>query len=313
MPTAAQTHIDAALTNLSVAHRNPACVAERVAPPVFVRRQSDRYYVYDPEREGARAQFDLRAPGVEADEVNFSLSSEAYFCADHALESVIPDEERENADPVIQPEMDRVEFLTDKILLNQELALAAALRDSAALPGKTISDPGERWDQEGVDPVAEVEAGRSAIQEAVGLAPNTLVLSWPVYQAVRNHPKITDRVKYMQFGVVGVEELARLFDVETVLVGRAFRNTAARGQAAQLEYVWGQDALLLHAPARAGLKSIALALTFVWAVAPGSLNGRLVELWREERRKADMIRVQKYYDLKLVAPPAGYLWKSAVS
>jgi len=125
MPTPSQVHIDTALTNLSVAYRNPAFAAELIAPAVAVRRQSDRYYIVDSERESLRAQKDLRAPGTEADEVNFSLSSDAYFCAGHALESVIPDEERENADPAIQPEMDRTEFLTEKILLNEEIALAS--------------------------------------------------------------------------------------------------------------------------------------------------------------------------------------------
>ncbi len=36
-------------------------------------------------------------------------------------------------------------------------------------------------------------------------------------------------------------------------------------------------------------------------------------MWREERRKADVIRVQRYYDQKLVAAGAAYLWKAAVA
>jgi hypothetical protein len=313
MPAASQVHIETALTNVSVAYRNPACVAEAVAPPVPVRRQSDRYYILDPARERFRAQNDLRAPGAEADEVDFSLSTDAYFCADHALESAVPDEERENADPAIQPEIDRTEFLTDKILLNQETNLAAAFRAPDALPGIEYTEAGNRWDDPDVDPVAAVELGRAAIQQAVPVLPNTLILSYPVYQALRAHPKILDRVKYVRMGIVGAAELAQLFDIERLLIARAFHNTAARGQAPALEFVWGRDALLCHVPARAALKTVALAYTFTWTLAPGSLTGCLVESWREERRKADMIRVQKYYDQKIVAPEAGYLWKQAVS
>jgi hypothetical protein len=36
-------------------------------------------------------------------------------------------------------------------------------------------------------------------------------------------------------------------------------------------------------------------------------------MWREERRKADMVRVQRYYDQKIIASGAVYVWKDAVA
>jgi len=90
------------------------------------------------------------------------------------------------------------------------------------------------------------------------------------------------------------------------------RNTAAPGQTASLSAIWGKDALLCFVPPRPGLKSVAFAYTFQWSAAPGTLSGHAVEVWREERRKADMIRVQRHYDQKIIAPGAAYVWKSAV-
>lgn len=313
MPSPSQVHIDAALGNVSVAYRNEAFIAEEIARPVPVRRQSDRYFIIDAERERLRPQADRRAPGTEADEVDFALSSDAYFASDHALESVVPDEERDNADPAIQPEIERTEFLMEKLLLNQEVALSTALRTPGALPGINYTLANTRWDNADVDPVAAVETGRTAIQQAVQAIPNTLVLSWPVYQKLRTHPKIAERIKYVRMGIAGPTELAQLFDVERVLIARAFQNNANRGQVPAVNYVWGNDAILCHVPARPGLKTIALAYTFVWSLAPGSLGGHLVETWREDRRKADMIRVQKYYDQKIVASGAGYIWRNAIS
>lgn len=107
MPQVSEVHVDAALTNLSVGYRNPAFISDLLAPVVGVRKQFDRYYVYDSEREAFRSTNDRRAPGAEANEVDFSLSTDSYSCEDHALTSVIPDEERENADPPIQPSIDR--------------------------------------------------------------------------------------------------------------------------------------------------------------------------------------------------------------
>lgn len=312
MPDVHSVHYDVALTNVSIAYRNPGFIARELAPEVTVRRQSDRYFIHDPEREGFRTTWDARAPGAEANEVDFALSTDSYYCNDHALESALPDEERENADAPLQPQVERVEFLTEKILLNQEANLAGILREPGALPGVDLDQTGADWNDETVDPVAQVETGRNAILAAVQAVPNVLVPPHAVYTAVRHHPKIVERVKYSSLGVVGTGVLAELFDVEKVLVARAFRNVAPRGQEPDLAPVWGRDVLLLHVPSRPSLKMVAPALTFIWGQALGSSRGSSVQTWREERRKATMIRVQKYYDQKIIAPGAGYILRNAV-
>lgn len=312
MPDVHSVHYDVALTNVSLAYSNPGLIGRQLAPEVAVRHQSDRYFIHDPGRESFRATADFRAPGTEATEVDFALSTDSYYCDDHALESALPDEERDNADSPLQPRVDRVEFLTEKILLNQEANLAALLRAEGALPGINLVSEGEEWNDEQADPVAHIEAARAAILANAQVVPNTLVLPHAVYSKARNHPKIVERVKYSSLGVVGTGTLAELFDVERVLVARAFQNVAARGQEPELEPVWGKDALLLHVPHRVSLKTVTPVLTFVWGNALGSSRGSSVQTWREERRKATMIRVQKYYDQKVVAPGAGYILRNAI-
>jgi len=312
MPDVHSVHYDVALTNVSLAYSNPGFIARQLAPEVAVRNQSDRYFIYDPGRESFRTSADFRAPGTEASEVDFALSADSYYCDDHALESALPDEERDNSDSPLQPRVDRVEFLTEKILLNQEANLAALLRADGALPETDLVSEGKEWNDDQVDPVAHVETARAAILAAAQVVPNTLVLPHAVYTMLRNHPRIVERVKYSSLGVVGTGVLAELLDVERVLVARAFRNTAARGQEPELEAIWGKDALLLHVPPRVSLKTVAPALTFVWGNALGSSRGSSVQTWREERRKATMIRAQKYYDQKIVAPGAGYIMRNAI-
>ena len=224
MPDVSTVHHDIALTNVSLGYQNPAYIASEISPEVSVRKQSNKYFVYDPTRESARQSVDHRAPGTEANEVNFDLSSESYFCDDHALESSIPDEERDNADSPIQPETDRTEFLTDKILLNQEIATAAKLRDESSVPFHEISNPSSRWDDDSIDPVEDIETARAAIVDGTQQMPNTLVLPFDVYQQVRNNPKVTERIAYSRLGVFGPQELAQLFDVERVLVPRSVKK-----------------------------------------------------------------------------------------
>lgn len=305
MPEVSQVHVDAALTNVSVAYRNNEYIADHVAPPVPVRKQSDKYFVYDTEREAMRATADRRSPGAEATEVNFAVSTDSYYCEDHALESAIPDEERENADPAIQPDIDRTEFLTDKINLNREIALETLLRTGAGIAEDAL-DPAEQWDNPANDPLPRFQTARLEIFEQVQKRANTVILPYNVFDIVRNHPKVVERIKYSSAGVLSEDLLAQLLDVDKVLVARSFKNTAAKGQAANVTPVWGRNVYMLYVPPRPALKQVSLAYTFSWTGSPGSVAGTLVERWREARRKADMIRVQKYYDTKLVAPGAGY-------
>lgn len=313
MPEVTQVHIDAALTNVSVAYQNPAYVSDIIAPPVPVLKQSDKYYIYDPERERFRATNDTRAPGARTNEVDFALSTDNYFCDDHALSSVIPDEERENADPIIQPAIDRTEFLTDKIDLNKEIAIAQRIITGNDIPGETLSGTDQWNDYDNSDPVVTVEEKKAAVQAAIQEIPNTLVLPYQVFQKVRLHPAVTDRVKYSNLGIAGPDVLAQIFDVERVLVPRSFKNVAARGQTADLQYVWGKHAFLCYIPVRPAMMHVALSFSFLWTQAPGSINGRIVEMWRDHPRKSDVIRVQRYYDQKIIAAGACYLWKNAVA
>jgi hypothetical protein len=312
MPEPSQVHVDAALTAVSVAYRNPEYAADAVAPPVPVRKQSDKYFVYDAEREWMRPSPDRRSPGAEANEVNFSVSTDNYFCDDHALEAAIPDEERDNADPAIQPDIDRTEFLTEKIALNREIALAGALAQAGGVPGAALSGE-DLWDNPDSNPFAVFAEARASVLLGTQRLPNLLLLSSPVFEVLRNHPAVVERIKHTSAGIVTEDLLAQLAGVARVVVGRAYKNTAARGQAPVMVPVWGRHAYFLHVAARPGLKQISGVYTFVWTGASGGTDGTVVERWREPRRKADMIRVQKYYDHKIVAPAAIYRVSDAVS
>ena len=177
----------------------------------------------------------------------------------------------------------------------------------------TLSGTSQWSDFTNSDPIAAVEAQKATIMAAVQVLPNTLILPYQVYAKVRMHPKVLDRIAHGSVGAVTEQTLAQIFDVERVLAPRAFKNAARPGQAPSMSYVWGKNALLAYVPPRPALKQVALAYTFAWTGAAGAIAGHRVELWREERRKADMIRVQRYYDQKVIAAGAAYLWKSAVA
>src|SRR5690606_12424214 len=178
---------------------------------------------------------------------------------------------------------------------------------------ETELEPGDQWDQSGSDPVADIQKAGLAVFAGCQRMPNVLVLSPNVYEVLRNNPAVVDRVKYSELGVITPQLRARVFDVERVLWPRCHVNTTAPGQPAMASPLWKDNAYLLHVTQRPGLKQVTFANTFVWNGMPGSNNGVIVELWREHGRKADMIRVQKYYDCRMVATGAAHRLLSLVT
>jgi len=308
MPEVKDTHIDAALTNVSIEYGSNAYIADKVLPTLPVSKQSDKYFVIDETREGLRQQDDNRAPGAKANEIDFDVSDDSFFCSDHVLDGVIPDEEVANADEVLRPSIQRTEFLTNAILLNAEIAAAATL--SAGITN-TAAATAVWTDVANADPIADFDAGAQSVMDNAQVAPNAVWFDYKGLRALMRVPSIIDRIKFSSSpttpSVVTLDALAALFGVENVYVGRAFKNTAAPGATATVSTVWGSDAYIGYIPPRPAPRIMAMGLTFSWSRGGGdAVQGVSVRRWRDEGREGDIIRVRRYYDQKIIVAAAGY-------
>jgi hypothetical protein len=309
MPEVTGVHIDAALTNLSVAYPSGNLISQRLFPDLPVLKKSDKYYLLDASRRSISPTNTLRQPGTAAAETDFDVTTDTYTCDGHALAGVVPDEERENADPAIQPEVDKTEFITAQVMISQEIEAKTAL--DASLTGAKTSTPAGTWDNHVTgDPFADVTVAINAIEDATGLTPNVMALDAKVFRALTRHPDIIDRIKYTGTGdspaIVSAKTIAELFQLEEVIIARAFKNIAVENQTASISRIWGSDVYLGYRAARAGLKVATLGLRFCWAPFSGSVNGWMVSKARDEKRHADWIEIQKYYQQKIVMAGAGY-------
>ena len=75
-PTANDVHIDAILTNISVAYIQDqnAFVASKVFPTIPVEKQSDKYFVYT-KGDWFRDEAQLRAPATESAGSGYNLTT----------------------------------------------------------------------------------------------------------------------------------------------------------------------------------------------------------------------------------------------
>ncbi len=314
MPGISTVHLDKFLTNVSVAYLNADFYGERLFPVLPVDRQTNKYPVFG--KEKFRIYEDSRRPSDEAREIDdWRLSSDQYYAAGHAMRAAIADELKSNSD-IPDLEIETVQNLTNAILLRLE-ANTYNLVFGAGTPITTTALSGtSQWsDYTNSDPIAAVEAQKITIFQNTGRAPNAFAVSYPVFIKLRQHPKIIDRFKYTQVGILQPDHLKTAFDVENFWVLNALKETANQGQASSLDYVWAKTALLSYVPPAPGRRTVALGYTFRWT-GDGILAdtaGVMVKRYREEKRSADVVEVHRYYDNKIVTAAAAYGWTAAVA
>jgi len=324
MPTRAQTHIDKALTSLSVAYiqgNSQTFVADKVFPMVPVMKQSDRYFMYKKEdwfSDGAAE----RAAGTESAGGDYDIdNTPTYFCTKYSYHKDVTEEERTNTDNPLNADQDATDFVTNKLLIRREVSWAAKYFVTGIwgkeYAGQAAADAThvKFWNDPASTPIEDIATAQSDIAELTGFKANKLVLGQRTYDALKNHPDILDRIKYTQKGMVTPDLLAALFEVDEVLIASSVLNNAAKGKDASMSFIFGKHALLCYAAPRPGLKTPSAGYTFAWTglLGAGAYANRISRIPAPllgegtERIEGDMA-----FDQKLVAADLGCFFKEVV-
>jgi len=298
---------------MSVAYMQEAYafVASRAFPQVNVQKQSDKYFTYS-QADFFRDQVQLRADGTQSAGTGYSLSTETYSAEVYALHKDIGDQVRANSDAPLDPDMDATRFLTQQMLIRQEVEWAAAAFTTGVWG--TDSTPGTLWSAASSTPIADVEAGKNTVLTNTGYVPNTLIMSYKVFSALMDNADIVDRIKYTSQESVTEDLLARLFNVDRVLIMAGTYNTAAEGATASYSQVGDRDALLCYTPTNPGLMVPSAGYTMVWSgLSAGMGTSSAISRFRMEAEKADRIEIEAAWDTKIVSSALGYFFSNPVA
>lgn len=325
-PTPGDVHVNTPLSNISVAYFQSAdaFIADKVFPNIPVEKQSNTYYVYD------RASFNRdemreRAPGTESDGGGYNVSPDGlYYCRKYSYHKDIPDEVRANADAALNPDREAALFLANKAAIKKEKLFVNTFFKTGVwttnFTGVASGASGNQriyWSDAASDPIAEIKAAKREQQRLTGWKPNTLVLGAPVYDALTENPDIVDRIKYGQTAgapaMANRETLAKLFEVDRILVAEAVENTAAEGAALSQAFIAGKHALLCYVTPAPGLMTPTAGYTFSWTGLYGASNmGTRVKSFRMENLESDRVEIDMCTDLRVVGPDMGTFWSGIV-
>lgn len=326
MPTRANTHIDRALTNISVQYFNDPAnfVADQVFPSVPVQNQSDRYFVYLRE-DWFRDDAKERAMGTESAGGDYDVdNTPSYFCKKYAFHKDITEEERVNQNAPLQPDADATAFVVDKIRLNKENNWARTFfvpgvwyQDLVGAGTGSAGTSVTYWDDyANSDPLKDIQTMATNMAEVTGKRPNTITMGRRVYDALLLHPDILDRIKFTQTGIMTRDLLTAFFDVERIYVAQAIQNTAVKGRDAQMQFMLGSNVLLSYTAPRPGLRTATAGYTFTWVGLMGAnaLGGRINRIPIPIRGiGTERIECELAYDMKVISKDMGAFIQGAVS
>ena len=330
-PVLQDVHVSAALTNVSVAffQDEKNFIADKVFPLVPVVHQTDQYFVWNI-GDFFRDDAQLRADGSESAGTGMNLTTQTYSANVWALHKDVGPQVRANADPAIDIDVTTTRMLVQKLLIKRDRVFAQKFLTTGIWTGGTggsdivgtaggtpgTATPAKWSDDANGDPFTDIATQQTSILQNTGYMPNVLVLAWPVYQALRKHPLVIDRVKYTSqpdAKDVTPSMLADLFDVEEVVISKAVYNSAAEGLASSNAFIVGNVAWLGYRAKAPTLNEPTAGYTFAWQGFTGlnSLGIRANQIpmnWLGMGLIRD--EVEMAFDMQAVAPSLGVFFNT---
>ena len=318
-PTLSDVHVNRPLTNISIAFLQKASdfVSSRVFPNIAVAKQSDRYFVYDRD-SWFRDDAAKRAPSTESAGTGYTIDNTPTYSADvWALHKDVSDQVRANTDVPLDADRDATLYISQKMLLRKEKEFTTKYFKTGIWTGSTSGSditPGTLWDNAASTPIEDIDEQADAMGQKTGFRPNKLVVSPAVHTALKNHPDIRDRIKYVQKAILTEDILATLFGVEEYIVARATNNVAKEGAAASMSYLFGKHAMLVYSNPTPSLLQPSAGYVFSWTglLGAGALGTRMKK-FRMDWLESDRVEGDCAFDMKQIAPDLGVFFASVVA
>ena len=259
----ADVHIDAAVSNILLNYRPHGFIADQIFPIVSVGKQSDRFFKIT-QADKFRTVADYRAPGTDPNEISFEVSSDGYYCDNYALGTYLTAEELANADMALDSRKLRSELVTDILLLNYEKRIADTVNSTSNVG--TYSTTASAWGTANSNPYLDCQADLQVVEDASGYHPNVVVFGKQAWRKWRESDKIQAMLFPHGGGVPTLQHAKLLLEVDKVLIGGAYYNSAAEGATMTLAKVWDDNVLYAYVAPRPSKEVPSYGYSFRWTV-----------------------------------------------
>jgi len=238
--------------------------------------------------------------GYNRDE--FEFTTDTFATKENGFEARVDDRDRRLYANYFDCEEVAARRAMDMVLRNQEKRAAALLWNTTTWTGAALTTAvSTAWtiaNKASATPVDDVEAAVRKVWTGTGMWPNALILSHLAFRNLAFNAQIIDKIVASGAGQpakpadVNLNMLASVFNLPRIIVAGSAKATNNPGQTITIASVWSNDyAMVARLPETNDIREPCLGRTFHWG-ADGSAIGGLVESYRDETVRSDIIRVR---------------------
>lgn len=240
-------------------------------------------------------------------------TTDTYLVEKHGLEGMVTEEDYDNVEEPFDAEKDETLAMVTVLKLSREKALADAFTSTAVLTqNTTLAGNAQFSDFVNSDPLGVLRVAGEAVYDGAGMAPDTAIMSWKVFNTLKYSPKILVALGYTanRAGALTESEIATVLGVDRLLISRPKYNSGNLGQADNMADIWGKDIVLAVLPRTAAKNQVSLGY-----------NIRLIGKQPYQTSKWDIqnpdgatgLLVTDSYDDMITNAKAAYLIKNAIA
>ena len=252
-----------ALTNMALAYyqNSKNYFAKAIFPVCRVNMSSDNYYVFNKE-DLLRDNWSRKPAYGQVTPAVVSEHTETYACqVDQMIMGIDQirqtDLQRRQGPNIRDPRQQRTKTIAEQANIHQDLLFAEKYfkagvwgNEWAGIDDTNVSgNQFIKFSNHNSDPIQFINTQKTAMQRQTGRTPNKLAIGANVFDALRYHPAILERIKYggTTANPANVTEnvLSQLFGVEELVVLMSIHNQAKQGKDADMEFIGDPNALLL--------------------------------------------------------------------
>lgn len=305
------------LTAVAIGYRNPdeALIADSVLPRVPVGQQF-KWTKYN-QQDGYTVPDTKVGRKSEPTVVDFGGTMVTDATADYGLDDVVPNEDIEAWEKMSKPQsggpvnplMIATMQLTNLVNLAREIRVAAVVFNSANYTYNTTLSGTSQWsDYTNSNPI-------SAIMTALDIPlirPNKMTIGRAAYTVLRQHPKVVQAIYKTQqgAGTVSKQQLAELLEIDEILVGSGFVNTATKGQTPVYARVWGKHCAFHYTSLQAAQM---LQPTYGWTGQFGSKIAGAIPEPKIGLSGSQRVRVGEKLKELVACPDVAYYFQNCVA
>lgn len=319
-----------ALSNMALAYYQNAAnyFAKAIFPICPVDLSSDNYYKFSKE-DLLRDDWQRKPAYGKVQPAVLSESTDTYNCkVDQMIMGIDQirqtDLQRRQGPSIRDPRQQRTKAIAEKANIHQDVLFANDFFKAGVWndewEGVASSVSGKqfiKFSDDNSEPIKFIDQRKTDMQKSTGRTPNRLALGANVFNALKEHPAILERVKYggstANPASVTEKVLAELFGVDKLVVLQSIQNKAAYGEAGNMGFIGDPDAFLLaYATNSPAVDEPSAGYIFTWDMLG---NGQMLPILNydgEPGTHSEYVEGLMACDMKKTADDLAMFFKSAV-